>query len=105
MKITDVKPLVMGTSWRNLIFIKVETDEGVTGISEATLQNREEPVLSYLDVAKKRYVIGSNPFNIEDLCTRMYRDDFWRGGDIALTVMSAVEIACYDIIGKVTNQP
>ena len=105
MKITDVKPLVMGTSWRNLIFIKVETDEGITGISEATLQNREEAVLAYLDVAKTRYVTGSNPFNIEDLWTRMYRDDFWRGGDVAMTVISAVEVACYDIMGKATGQP
>ena len=42
MKITDVKPLVLGTSWRNLIFIKVETDEGVTGIGEITIQNRRK---------------------------------------------------------------
>lgn len=105
MKITDVKPLVIGTSWRNLIYIKVETDEGVTGIAEATLHNREEGVLGYLEGAKRRHVIGSDPFNIEDLWLRMYRNDFWRGGVIATTVMSAIEIACWDIIGKVTNQP
>ena len=92
MRITDVIPLVMGTSWRNLIFIKVLTDEGVYGISEATIQNREEGVLGYLEGAKRRHVIGSDPFDIEDLWLRMYRNDFWRGGDIAATVMSAVEI-------------
>ncbi len=105
MKITDVKPVVMGTSWRNLIFIKVETDEGVTGIGEATIQNREEGVLGYLEGAKKRHVIGSDPFNIEDLWLRMYRNDFWRNGVICTTVMSAVEIACWDIVGKVVGQP
>lgn len=105
MKITDVKPLVMGLSWRNLIFIKVETDEGITGIGEATIQNREEGVLGYLEGAKRRHVIGSDPFNVEDLWLRMYRNDFWRNGVIATTVMSAVEIACWDIIGKVLNQP
>jgi len=105
MKITDVKPLVMGLSWRNLIFIKVETDEGITGIGEATIQNREEGVLGYLEGAKRRHVIGSDPFNVEDLWLRMYRNDFWRGGVIATTVMSAVEIACWDIIGKTLGQP
>ena len=105
MKIIDVIPLVMGTSWRNLIFIKVLTDEGVYGISEATIQNREEGVLGYLEGAKRRHIIGSDPFDIEDLWLRMYRNDFWRGGDIAATVMSAIEIACWDIVGKVTEQP
>ncbi len=105
MRITDVKPLVLGTSWRNIIFIKVETDEGLTGIGEATIQNREEGVLGYLEGAKRRHVIGSDPFNTEDLWLRMYRNDFWRNGVIATTVMSAVEIACWDIIGKATEQP
>jgi galactonate dehydratase len=95
----------MGTSWRNLIFLKVETDEGVTGISEATLHNREEACVAYLEAAKKRHIIGTDPFNTEDLWLRMYRNDFWRGGSVAVTAMSAVEIACWDIIGKVTNQP
>ncbi|HNZ40050.1 MAG TPA: mandelate racemase/muconate lactonizing enzyme family protein, partial [Candidatus Latescibacteria bacterium] len=104
MRITDVKPLVLGTSWRNIIFIKVETDEALTGIGEATIQNREEGVLGYLESAKRRHVIGSDPFNVEDLWLRMYRNDFWRNGVIATTVMSAVEIACWDIIGKATGQ-
>jgi len=105
MKITDVTPVVLGTSWRNIIFIKVQTDEGLVGIGEATIQNREEGVLGYLQGAKRRHVIGSDPFNIEDLWLRMYRDDFWRNGVIATTVMSAVEIACWDIIGKAVGQP
>ena len=105
MKIVDVKPFVLGTSWRNLIFIKVYTDEGVTGIGEATIQNREEGVLGFLEGASRRHVIGTDPFDIEDLWLRMYRNDFWRGGVIANTVMSAVEIACWDIVGKVVQQP
>ena len=105
MKITAVTPLVLGTSWRNLIFLKVETDEGLVGISEATLQNREEGVLGYLEGAVRRHVLGSDPYDIEDLWLRMYRNDFWRNGVIATTVMSAIEIACWDIIGKAAGQP
>ena len=71
MRITAVEPLVLGTGWRNLIFIKVRTDEGVVGIGECSLENREEGVLGYLSGAVRRHVIGSDPFNIEDLWTRM----------------------------------
>jgi galactonate dehydratase len=105
VKITGVEPLVLGTSWRNLIFLKVKTDEGLVGVGECTLQNREEGVLGYLPGAVRRHVIGSDPFNVEDLWLRMYRNDFWRGGPIAATVMSGVEIACWDIIGKALGQP
>jgi len=105
MKIIAVEPLVLGTSWRNLIFLKVRTDEGLVGIGECTLQNREEGVLGYLQGAARRHVIGSDPFNIEDLWLRMYRNDFWRGGVIATSVMSGIEIACWDIIGKALGQP
>jgi len=105
MKITAVEPLVLGTSWRNLIFLKVQTDEGLVGIGECTLQNREEGVLGYLEGAVRRHVIGTDPFNIEDLCLRMYRNEFWRSGPISTTVMSGIEIACWDIIGKAAGQP
>lgn len=105
MRITAVEPLVLGTSWRNLIFLKVKTDEGLVGIGECTLQNREEGVLGYLPGAVRRHVLGSDPFNVEDLCLRMYRNEFWRGGAIAMTVMSGIEIACWDIIGKALGQP
>ncbi len=105
MKITDVKPLIMGNEWRNLVFLKVETDEGITGFGEATVQNREEGVLGFLEGAKRRHIIGSDPFNVEDLSARLYRNDFWRNGVIAMTVQSAVEIACWDIMGKALGQP
>ena len=105
MKIAAVEPLVMGTSWRNLIFLKVHTDEGLVGIGECTLQNREEGVLGYLGGAVRRHVLGSDPFDIEDLWLRMYRNEFWRGGAIATTVMSGIEVACWDIIGKAVGQP
>ena len=105
MKITDVKTLVMGTSWRNLTFVKVETDEGLTGVSEVRMNNRTDALVAYLDGAKKRHVIGSDPFNTEDLYLRMFRNDYGRAGEIVATGISVVEIACWDIVGKALNQP
>lgn len=104
-KITDVKTFVMGTSWRNFTFVKLETDEGVSGVSEVRLNNRTDALLGYLDGAKKRFVIGSDPFDIEDLVLRMFRNDFGRVGEIVATGISLVEIACWDIVGKMLNQP
>ncbi|MYC75174.1 mandelate racemase/muconate lactonizing enzyme family protein [Candidatus Poribacteria bacterium] len=105
MKITDVKTLVMGTSWRNLTFVKVETDEGLTGISEVRMNNRTDALVAYIDGAKRRHVIGSDPFNTEDLYQRLFRDDYGRAGEIVATGISVIEIACWDIIGKALNQP
>ncbi len=105
MKITKITPYVLGTAWRNLTFLQVETDQGITGIGEARVINRTDAVLGYLQEAAPRYVLGSDPFEIEKLTTRMFREDFGRTGEIVMTGMALVEIACWDIIGKALNQP
>ena len=105
MKITNVTPLVMGTEWRDLTFVKVETDEGLVGVGEARVLNRTETVLGYLSESVPRYVIGSDPFDIERLVHRMFREDFSRAGEQVMTGIALIEIACWDIIGKVLDQP
>lgn len=105
MKISRLTPLVLGTPWRNLIYLKVETDEGLVGYSEARSVNRTEAVLGYLDGIGKRYVLGSDPFRIEDLVQRIFVGDFARVDDIAGIGIALVETACWDILGKAVNLP
>lgn len=105
MKISRLTPMVLGTPWRNLIFLKVETDDGLTGYSEARSVNRTEAVLGYLDGIGKRYVLGSDPFRIEELVQRIFVGDFARVDDIAGIGIALVETACWDILGKALNQP
>ena len=105
MKITKVTPMVMGTAWRNLTFVKVETDEGLVGVGEVRVVNRTEAVLGYLAEAVPRYVLGSDPFETEKLVQRMLRDDFMRAGDIVGAGIALIEMACWDIVGKALNQP
>ena len=105
MKISRVTPLVLGTAWRNLTFLKVETDDGLTGVGEARALNKDEALLGYLNEAVPRYVLGADPFETERLVQNMYRGDFGRAGEIAMTGIALVEIACWDIIGKALNQP
>src|SRR5262245_46269387 len=105
MRITDLKTYVLCDGWRNLIFVKLFTDAGLTGLGEATTANRDEAVLAYLEGARHRHVIGSDPFQIEDLWARVYRGDFIRGGTIACAGLSAIDVACYDLMGKALGVP
>ncbi len=105
MRITKVTPLVLGTNWRNITFVKVETDEGLTGVGEARVINRTEAVLGYLSEAVPRFVLGSDPFEIERLTQRMFREDFGRAGELVMTGMALIEIACWDIVGQALGQP
>jgi len=105
MKITNVTPMTMGTAWRNITFVKVETDEGLTGVADARVLNRTEAVVGYLKEAVPRYVLGHDPFNIEQLVHRMYLEDFGRAGELVMTGIALVEIACWDIVGQALGQP
>ncbi len=104
MKISKLTPLVLGTPWRNLTFLKVETDEGLTGWSEVR-SIRPDALLGYLKQIEKRYVLGSDPFDIEALVRRGFVDDFLRVNDISAAGLALVEMACWDIVGKAARQP
>src|SRR5205807_9157266 len=99
MKISNVSVMVMGSAWRNLSFLKLTTDEGLTGVSEVRLSNRTNALLGYLEDVRHRYVLGSDPFRIEQLVQRMFHNDYGRVGEINAAAISLVEIACWDIVG------
>jgi len=105
MRIADVKIYVMGSSWRNFVLARLRTDDGLEGIGEARPVNREEAVAAYLETAAHRYVIGSDPFNVEDLLLRVTRNDYEVPGAVEMTALAIVEMACWDLIGKVVGQP
>jgi galactonate dehydratase len=105
MKISKITPMVLGTAWRNLTFVKVETDEGLVGVGEVRMLNHTDALIGYLAEAGPNHVLGSDPFNIEDLVNRMYHNDFARAGQIAMSAISVIEIACWDIVGKALGVP
>jgi galactonate dehydratase len=100
-----VRPLVMGTAWRNLTFVVVETDEGLQGVGEVRMLNHTDALLGYLREAVPNHVLGSDPFAVEDLVQRMWRRDFAHAGEIAMSAIAVVETACLDIAGKALDQP
>ena len=105
MKIVDVKTHVMGTAWRNITFVRVLTDEGLEGLGEVRMLNHTDALLGYFAEAVPNHILGSDPFNVEDLVQRMFRNDFARVGEIAMSAISTIEIACWDIMGKALGQP
>ena len=105
MKIVDVKTHVVSTAWRNLTFVRVLTDEGLEGVSEVRMLNHTDALLGYLAEAVPNHVLGSDPMAVEDLVTRMYRNDYGRAGEIVMSGIATIEIACWDIAGQALGLP
>ena len=105
MRISMLRPIVLGTPWRNLTFLIVETDEGLRGVGEVRMLNHTDALHGYLQEAGPNHILGSDPFNIEDLTRRMFRNDFARAGEIAMSAMAVVEMACWDIVGQALGAP
>jgi galactonate dehydratase len=105
VRIADFRPLVLGTAWRNLTFVVVRTDEGVEGVGEVRMINETEALLGYLAEAVPAHVLGTDPFEIEALIQRLWRREYARAGQVAMSALAVLEIACWDIVGKALDQP
>ena len=106
MKITGLKTFVIGSGWRNLILLRLETDvPGLYGIGEATVQWGDEGMLGYLVSLEKRYLLGADPRDIEALWERVYRSEYWRRDFFVCSALGGVEMACWDILGKSLGVP
>jgi galactonate dehydratase len=104
MKITEVKTYIAGNPWKNWVFTRVETDEGIHGVGEATLNGFAKTVEAAIHELKQ-FVIGKDPFDVETHSLRMFRDVYSDGGQIQGCALAGIEYACWDIMGKATNQP
>ncbi len=105
MRISAIRPLVMGTPWRNLTFVVVETDGGLQGVGEVRMVNHTDALLGYLHEAGRQHILGSDPFKIEDLVQRMLHNDFARPSEISMSAIAVIEMACWDIVGQALNVP
>lgn len=103
MKITDVKVIVTCPT-RNYVFVKITTDEGVDGVGEGTLNGSELAVATAIEHAKE-LIVGLDPLRTEDIWHLIYGWTYWRGGPIYMSALAAIDIALWDIKGKVANMP
>ena len=104
MKITDVKSFVVDCLRTNWVFVKVYTDEGITGVGEGTLEYKEKALVGAIEHLKD-YLVGKDPRQIEKHYHDIYRDAYWRGGAVLMSALSAVEMALWDILGKSLGVP
>ncbi|WP_146592433.1 D-mannonate dehydratase ManD [Puniceibacterium confluentis] len=104
MKITDAKVFVGGPG-KSYVTIKIMTDEGVYGLGDATLKSRESLTAKYLTDYLVPNLIGKDPRNSEDLWQFFYRGAYNRGGPIAMAAFGGIDMALWDIKGKVANLP
>ena len=104
MKITDIKTFNVFTYRTNFVFVKLETDEGISGIGEGTLEYKENALLGAIEDIK-RVLIGQDPREVERISHELYRDSYWRVGPVLQSAVSAVNMAMWDIKAKAAGVP
>jgi mannonate dehydratase len=90
---------------RNFVTLRITTSDGVTGLGDATLNGRELAVASYLRDHVVPLLRGRDPARIEDMWQYLYRGAYWRRGPVTMTAIAAVDVALWDIKGKVAGLP
>lgn len=104
MKVTAIKTFICNAFRTNFVFVKVETDSGLHGWGEATLEYKELTVQAAIHDLES-YLIGKDPYNIEAFRHDCYRDAYWRGGPVLMSALAGVEMALWDIKGKALGVP
>ncbi|MGB5078691.1 MAG: D-mannonate dehydratase ManD [Sphingorhabdus sp.] len=104
MKITRAT-VIITCPGRNFVTLKIETDQGVYGIGDATINGRELAVASYLQDHVIPCIVGRDADRIEDIWHYLYRGAYWRRGPITMCAIAAVDTALWDIKAKIARMP
>jgi mannonate dehydratase len=104
MRITGGKVIVCSPG-RNFVTLKLETEDGIYGLGDATLNGRELAVASYLSDHVLPLVVGRDARRIEDIWQYLYKGAYWRRGPVTMTAIAAVDTALWDIKGKALHAP
>ncbi|WP_447729188.1 D-mannonate dehydratase ManD [Pseudoxanthomonas suwonensis] len=103
-EIVDAKVIVTCPG-RNFVTLKITTRSGVYGLGDATLNGRELAVASYLQDHVVPNLIGRDAGRIEDIWQFLYRGAYWRRGPVTMSAIAAVDVALWDILGKMAGLP
>lgn len=104
MKITQVKTFPLFYGSRNYLFVKVETDEGLYGMGEFGITWKEQAGVGAIQHLT-HHLLGEDPLNTEWIWQKLFRGDFFPGGRINMAAISAIDIALWDLKGKILGQP
>jgi mannonate dehydratase len=104
LKIASARVIVTSPG-RNFVTLKIETEAGLTGVGDATVNGRELAVASYLADHVIPCLIGRDAHAIEDTWQFLYRGAYWRRGPVTMAAIAAVDMALWDIKGKAAGLP
>lgn len=105
MKIVDVRTTVVGAPWRQLTFCELITDDGRVGLSEVRMVNKNETLAACIRELAARYVLGTDPFDLERLAFNIGRVEYGRPGEVTQSALAAFDVACWDLIGQELGVP
>jgi galactonate dehydratase len=104
-RITGVDTFIVGARWCNWVFAHVHTDDGISGVGEGSCEWQPQAVEAAIRTLARRVAIGESAFRTEHLVQSMFRNEFARGGPILNSACAAIEMACWDIVGKALGRP
>src|SRR5579875_2144595 len=97
--------VVITSPTRNFVTLRLTTDDGITGLGDATLNGRELAVAAYLREHVAPLLIDRDAHRIEDTWQYLYRGAYWRRGPVTMAAIAAVDMALWDIKAKVAGLP
>ena len=103
-KIVDIE-IYVSNPGRNFVTVKVLTEDGQYGLGDATLNGREMAVVACLQEHIIPCLINRDAHNIEDIWQYLYKGVYWRQGPINLAAMGAIDMALWDLKGKIAQLP
>jgi galactonate dehydratase len=104
MRISGVETFTVGAGWKNWLFVRVDTDEGVSGVGEGTLNGFVRTIEAAVHELE-HLVLGEDPRRVTAVARRLYDSVSNEGGHVHRHAIAAVEIACWDIVGKSLGVP
>jgi mannonate dehydratase len=104
VRIADAR-VVVCCPGRNFVTLKLTTDDGVTGVGDATLNGRELAVASYLSDHVCPMLLDRDAHRIEDTWQLLYKGAYWRRGPVTMAAIAAVDTALWDLKGKAAGLP
>lgn len=101
MKITALKTFLVAPRW---LFLKIETDNGVSGWGEPVLEGHAETLAAKI-AEMADFVIGLDPRRVEDIWQMLYRNGCYRGGPVLMSALAGIDTALWDIKGRALGVP
>jgi len=105
VQVTTVRTTVVGTPWRDLVFVELETDTGLVGVGEVRPVNKTDSFVAVVEELAARYVVGADPFDTERLAWAVERLEYGRPGEHGQSALAAFDVASWDLIGQSLGVP